>query len=537
MKSFLSFVFVLCLIHNVFAQDYNNYQQISQRVRALKDKYPDKVQFKSLGKTAGGKDVWVITLGKGETDKHPAIAIAGGVDGRHLLGVEMAIGVAERILVRPDIDTKLTGNTYYIFPNVQPDATEQYFAALRYERTVNARNTDNDRDGSFGEDAYEDLNNDRMITEMRVESPKGTHIESPKDPRVLVKADPAKGETGKYLVLSEGTDNDRDGLFNEDGEGGVNFNRNFTFGYKNFQSESGEYAVSEIESRAVADFLYDAFNVHTVLSFSLNNNLSEPAKAYMTSNTGINRNQENTNDSKIYSYVNSLYTQSVTDMAQNTVIPPDEGGEFYTWAYQHYGRYSFATPAWRPSLPDEKDKEITGNPDLLYLKWAEQKGIGDVFVPWTTVKHPDFPDYKVEVGGIKPFMKYNPPYEMVSKLIDEHVKFIGDLTLISPRIAITELKKEILEKDLFRVTLTVKNEGLMPTIHQIGERSNYLKYVTIQVKPASRQSLLQGNLKETKPVLTGGESAEFTWLVRGSGKLSIEAGCPTAGFASAEIVL
>jgi len=536
MKKSLCIALALILASSIYAQDYCNYSQLTQRIRVLKDKHPDKVQFKSLAKTDGGKDIWVITLGKGDTDKHPAIAIAGGVDGRHLLGVELAMGLAERILSKPNIDEVLAANTYYVFPNVQPDATEQYFSSLRYERTVNARNTDNDRDGNINEDPLEDLNNDRMITKIRVESPKGTHIVSPKEPNVLVPANPAKGEVGKYLLLSEGTDNDKDGLFNEDGEGGVNFNRNFTFGYKNFQPESGDHAVSEVESRAVAEFLYDAYNVHTILSFSLNNNLSEAAKVYMTTNTGTNRNQENTDDSKIYSYINSLYTKSIPDMAKVTTIPLDEGGEFYTWAYQHYGRYSFATPGWWP-VTDEKDKEITDNLEILYLKWAEKNGIKDVFVPWTTIKHPDFPDNIVEVGGIKPHFMYNPPFSMVSKLVDNHVEFVNSLTEAAPRFTIAELKKEALEKDLFRVTLTVKNNGVMPTINQIGERSYFMKYVTVQLKPASRQNLLQGNMKVTKPVLKGGESAEFTWLIRGSGKLVIEAGCPTAGYATAEIIL
>ena len=536
MKRFLSIVLAVFLLPGAFAQDYSNYSQISQRIRALKDKYPDKVQYKSLGKTDGGKDVWVIVIGKGETEKHPAVAIVGGVDGRHLLGVEMAMGIAERIPAQPDIDAVLAANTFYIFPNVQPDATEQYFAPLQYECTVNARNTDNDRDGSMNEDPYDDLNNDGMITKMRVESPKGTHIESPHDPRVLIPADAAKGETGKYLVLSEGIDNDKDGLFNEDGEGGVNFNRNFTFGYKNFQPESGEHAVSEIESMAVADFLYDAFNVHTVLSFSLNNNISEATKVYMTSNTGVRREQENTVDSKIYSYANSLYHQFVSDKA-NPTAHTAEGGEFYTWAYQHYGRYSFVTPAWWPVLEDEKDKDITGNTELLFLKWAEKNEVKDVFVPWTAVRHPDFPDNKVEVGGLKPFVMYNPPYSMVSELADKHAAFVGALTEAAPRCTIAELKKEALEKDIFRVTLTVKNNGVMPTINQIGERSYYLKYVTVQLKTVSGQNLLQGNAKVTKAVLNGGETAEYTWLIRGSGKISIEAGCPTAGYDTKEITL
>ncbi len=77
----------------------------------------------------------------------------------------------------------------------------------------------------------------------------------------------------------------------------------------------------------------------------------------------------------------------------------------------------------------------------------------------------------------------------------------------------------------------------MPTINQIGERSYFLKHITVQLTPSSGQTLLQGNPKTTKPVLNGGETAEFSWLVQGSGKISVEAGCPTAGYISSEITL
>ena len=77
----------------------------------------------------------------------------------------------------------------------------------------------------------------------------------------------------------------------------------------------------------------------------------------------------------------------------------------------------------------------------------------------------------------------------------------------------------------------------MPTINQIGERSYYLKFVTVQLKTAPGQTILQGNPKVTTPVLNGGETAEYTWLIRGNGRISIEAGCPTAGFTTAEIIL
>src|SRR5690606_25628495 len=156
------------------------------------------------------------------------------------------------------------------------DASEQYFNKLRYARSGNARSTDDDRDGKVNEDPYEDLNNDGKISWIRIADPTGMYMENPEDPRSLILANPAKGEKGKYLLYTEGIDNDHDGSWNEDGEGGVHFNKNMSFNYPNFVAGSGEHMVSEPENRALLDHLFEMFNVHTVLTFGPYNNLSNP---------------------------------------------------------------------------------------------------------------------------------------------------------------------------------------------------------------------------------------------------------------------
>ena len=115
----------------------------------------------------------------------------------------------------------LQRTSFYIFPNMSPDAMEQYFAPLKYERQGNSAETDDDRDGRRNEDPAEDLDGNGRITVIRVESPIGEYRLNPDDPRSLVKADLTRGEKGSYQVYTEGIDNDKDGLFNEDGEGGV----------------------------------------------------------------------------------------------------------------------------------------------------------------------------------------------------------------------------------------------------------------------------------------------------------------------------
>ena len=135
--------------------DYSNSSQQSARINALATAHPQLVKVQSIAKTPGGKDVWQITIGAGNTSNKPAIAIVGGVEGNHLLGVELAIGFAENLLQGSNSDSikaLLNKTTFYIFPNMSPDATEQYFAAVKYERQGNASSTDDDRDGKNNED-------------------------------------------------------------------------------------------------------------------------------------------------------------------------------------------------------------------------------------------------------------------------------------------------------------------------------------------------------------------------------------------------
>ena len=72
------------------------------------------------------------------------------------------------------------------------------------------------------------MNNDGLITMIRVEDVTGDYIKLKEDERIMSKANAKEGELGTYKVFSEGIDNDKDGNYNEDGEGGVHFNKNLT---------------------------------------------------------------------------------------------------------------------------------------------------------------------------------------------------------------------------------------------------------------------------------------------------------------------
>jgi hypothetical protein len=544
MKQFLLF-FLIILIFSFrsIAQDYNNYAQQSSRLEKLAKAYPQYAKLGSLTKTAGGKNIWMLSIGSGQLQNKPAIAVVGGVEGNHLLGTELSIAFAEKLLQASETDSikkLLASTTFYVFPNMSPDATEQYFAKLKYERQGNASNTDDDRDGRMNEDPYDDLDGNGKITMMRIESPIGEYKTHPDNSKVLVKADLSKGEKGIYRILTEGIDNDKDGNFNEDGEGGVWFNKNLTYKHPSFTQGSGEFPVSEPEVRALLDTLHGLFNVFAVVSYSSNNNLSAPvtynAQAAATRVPG----SWMEDDVKVNAMVSDLYNKVTKTKDAPKAAPA--GGDFLSWAYYHYARYSFGTPGWwvPKFIPDTSKKEKPLSVDdatANYVLWAQRQGITNTFNEWKTISHPDFPGQKVEVGGLDPFVLINPPFKMIDSIAIKQTEFLVKLAGLQPQIEIGNVQTEKLGNGLTRITMDVMNKGAIPSHSKLGERSNWLKRVNVKINTSGNQSVISGRKVQLLNTLNAYSSQKITWLVKGSGKVSIEAGSPTTGIKVVDVNL
>ncbi len=536
-KHYLLSLFLLAISGGALAQtqtDYSSEAVLNQRVKALSQKYPQWLKSSVLTQTHGGKSVWLLKIGSGDESQKPAIAVVGGVDGKHLLGVELAIGFAEQLLSKPtdSVQKLLSRHSFYVFPNMSPDATEQYFAKTKFERSGNANSNDYDRDGKINEDGFEDLDGNGKITWMRITDPTGNYRLNPDDSRSLILADASKGEKGMFKLLREGIDNDKDGNFNEDLEGGVFFNRNSAYNYKPFGPGAGDYPVSEKENRAMFDFLYDAFNVYAVVSFGPMNNLSSPL--VFNPSAVAKRIISGWFDADIKA--NALVSERYNKIMKVKDAPrvQAEPGDFSQWAYFHYGRYSFSTPGWWvPKVAPDASKQEKPlqfeDPQANYLRWAASQGITQTFTPWTKVNHPDFPNQTVEVGGIDPFVLHNPPYKLVPDLVSKHTQFIQGLADMAPSIDFVNVKTEKLSEGLTRVSLDVLNPGDLPTYTKVGDRSYFLKKVNVKVQLNNNQEVISGKKIQNLESIEGKGHSSITWLIKGSGKIRIEANSPTTG--------
>ena len=515
---------------------YNTYEQLSSRLTGLAAKYPDKMKVSSIGKSAAGKDIWVVSLAENTTSPKPAVLVLAGLNGEHLAGVELAVATIEKWMSSANAAELLKTKTVYVIPAGSPDILDAVAAKVKGTRSTNATSTDNDRDGRIDEDPAEDLNNDGLITLMRVEDPTGTFVPSTDNPKVMVLADPEKKQVGKFIVLSEGLDNDKDGKWNEDGLGGVTIDKNFTFDYPIFEDGAGSYTASESETRAILDFLYLHPSIFATLTFGPANNLTSPikfdkAKASKRIITGWLE-----SDADVNAVVSKWYTKQVSD--KNAPTLPMTKGNFAQTASYHAGRFSFSTPGWW--VPADTAKKAAAaktplQPEVDFLRWADAEKLSNVFVDWKEIKHPDFPGKKVEVGGIAPYALLNPPVSYLEKTAEQHQAFLTDLLSAMPTIQVTTPKVEVVSAGLTRVTVQVVNKGLLPTYASIGDKVRFVKKMKTTIELGKNQTLVSGKKMTFGTALKAGETVEFSWLIAGSGSVKITSGCQTAGEQTVEV--
>lgn len=546
MRKKILFLFVLCFGIAHAQNDYLNYQNLTKNLKELdaKSKY---CTVKSIGTSSGGKEIWLLTFSESSTPK-PALLITAGLDGKYRAGTQITLKMIDNLLNNNKLSDILKEKTIYFVPAVNPDATDAAFANVKREKSGNDTKTDDDRDGKIGEDAFEDLNKDGLITQLRIEDVTGSLIESPEDSRVLIKADPTKNQVGKYVLISEGIDTDKDGIFNEDFSEGVNIDKNFTYDYPAFEKGAGVCVASEPETRALLDFLYLNQNIYGVLTFGMHNNLSETPKydSKLSSSRIIKGWLEK--DIKAAEQVSKLYTQKAA--IKDGPKMPMTKGNFAQTAYFHAGRFSFSTPGWwvpkievkKDSLDSkaekqkEKEKEEV-NLEVSFLKWANSQNIKSAFVDWSVIKHPDFPNQNVEVGGFAPYALNNPPVNFLEETAIKHGLFVEELLTAMPKIEtnVPEIKK--INDNLYRITIKVANKGLLPTYTEIGDRIRFVSKMKTEIVLQKNQSMVSGRKYFIRKSMQADESEEYSWLISGTGKVTITTGCATAGFKEVSVDL
>ncbi|MFK7759986.1 MAG: M14 family metallopeptidase [Phycisphaerales bacterium] len=340
------------------------------------------VEVDTLGKSIEGNPIHVITLANPSNTSQttPALLITAGLDGRYLVSTEVAIRLAERIVSdHPDL---LESMSIYIIPRANPDGSQISLDTNTGHHT-NVRLTDDDRDRNANEDPHEDLDGDGYITMMRrlnlpvQESP--THLQDPDDPRLSIEPSSDEDQRATFTLYSEGTDNDGDGKFNEDGSGGVDLDQNFMHRWPEHAPNAGRYPLSEPESRAIADFVFAHPNIVMALTLGRHDNLITQPDSKAKDITGTAPKAIDANDADLYKRIGKLFDEAT---GYKELPKHDIAGSFHAWLYAQRGIPSFAAVPWTMTdaagAENDSDESATPVVDEQEGNGLTPSGIGDI---------------------------------------------------------------------------------------------------------------------------------------------------------------
>jgi hypothetical protein len=522
---------------------YYTNQGVADLCTKLAKTYPDLVTMESIGKSYQGRDIYVLTISdKKSRDPglKPGYWIDGNIHSIELQGTEMALYTAWYLCEMFDenefIKKLLAEKTFYIAPTINPDGREYFTSALVPPRSGMAPR-DSDRDGLVDEDGPDDLNGDKQISQMRRKSANGTMKIDPKDPRKMIRVE--EGEKGEYEMLgTEGFDNDGDGLINEDGPGGPDYNRDWGFNWEpNYiQSGADKYPFSFVENQAVRDFVLKHRNIAGSQSF--HNSGGMILRGPSVQGGGA----------EVFSRADEMALNTIGKTGEK-IIPGYKlliiwkdlytvwGGEL-DWMYGGMGCYVYSNELWTPYLMFY-DSTYSDQYEFDKLLLFE-----DAFIPWQKTTHPTYGE--IEVGGFKKnFGRLHPGF-MIETDAHRNAAFCIYNASQLPVLEVTNIKVKNLEGGLKEVTASVENKKILST--HSGSNIRYKidppDYVTLEggtvIAGMIVDDILQNRTREQKKNpqrmeltnIPGNSKIDLKWIVKGGSKFTIKVESVKGGRAS-----
>ncbi|MGA2586714.1 MAG: M14 family metallopeptidase [Candidatus Aminicenantales bacterium] len=552
-------------------QHYHPYDEVNYFLNKWAKDFPNLVDIYSVGKTFEGRDIWQITItnkatGK-DTDK-PAMFIEGNRHSGEVTAAECALWIGWYVLSNygkdPEITKLVDTKTLYLKPKNNPDGSDLYLLTAQSNRST-VRPYDDDGDGLLDEDPPDDMDGDGYILQMRqkVEPGKGMMSIDPADKSGRLMIRPADGK-GDYVMYSEGIDNDGDGRINEDGIGGLDLHRNYVENWRPMpgldftgrgwtQGGSGEYPLSETETRAVVMFLLE----HPNVAIGQTMDTSVPMLLHGPSTSRMEESMF-PEDMKIYKYFDEegkkitgyksagdTYWDYANQGRGDRPAAPAGGrggagrggdalapgemrgspifGHSPDFGYSYYGAVWYGDELWNGGrLKDyDGDGRVT---QLEQLRYIDEELGGKYFIPWHKVKHPTLGE--VEIGGFNPkFWNQNPPPELLEEWIKKEGMFNIFLAKSLPQVKIVSTKIEPVKKEAgaYEIVSVVTDEGYLPTALKMADRIKIVRPDTVQISLPDGLEFVGSRARQEIGYLQSNEMKEVRWKVKGQLKPGAEA--------------
>ena len=490
------------------------YPDARDLARALKKIGQNKrTELSTIGHSAGGRELHLLTIHPARSGAAPGILVLGDPAGLAPLASEATLRLAREILATDD-DVAGTAR-WYILPAGNPDAAAGFHTRPRLASGLNASKVDEDRDGRVGEDPADDLNGDGLITTLLIPDPTGQWTPAPEG--FALEAQPAAGRQGGYRLETEGRDDDGDGLFNEDGPGGVNPARNFPHRFEHWTNAGGLWAADQPECRAFLEFAFDHPDIAMILVLGTVNTLREvpaggdqgrdglyPVPEKRAEAWGLKPGEKRTldqyraivaetqggppaSDHRLlrmleedpatavdpadlvwWEAIAKDYRRSLTEAGLDFERLPSPGsgpGSPEEWGYFQFGVPTLAVDFWSVPCPaaqedstgaEEPVSEVEKDPlDRTQRALVNFQALAK---GWRGVLPWEESELGL-VGGVAPFALATPPAAMVDSLLQVPVRYLARMPRWLPRLELGKPELRSLGGGVFELTVWLKNTG------------------------------------------------------------------------------
>ena len=438
--------------------DHDGLEAILARIQKA---FPDLTRLYSIGKSTEGRDIWCLEVtarNVGDPNRKPGMYIDGNIHGNEVQAGETIAYTAWYLCHQYGKLEKVTALLDdRIFYLIPTINPDGRDSWL--QRGGYARSglepTDNDRDGLADEDDYEDLNGDGFITMMRKKDPHGRFKLHPDYPEYIM-VRAKPDEPGEYTLLGwEGIDNDGDGQINEDPRGGYDMNRNWAYDWQ-----------PDYIQRGAKDYPFSQPETRAVSQFILAHPNIAAAQSYHNSGGMILRGpgreggDMKSQDDRILRII-AERGEKIIPFYRSIIIWKDlytTWGNELDWFYGGRGILFFGNELWTSKNLYKTTDSPSDEQEAEFIKYVL---MGEGVIPWQEYEHPTYG--KIEIGGEKKEWGRLPPSFLLEEELHRNMAFTLFHADMMPLLKISEVNVEKLADNLFKIWVTIENQRLIPT--------------------------------------------------------------------------
>ncbi len=462
--------------------------ELNEAIQALQKAHPSLMTVEEAGKSEEGRPILAVTLNNPKTGpalSKPGIYVDGNIHGNEIQGGEICLYLIDYLLghygSNKEVTDLLDKNCFYIVPVVNVDGRHHFFADPNNSssnRSVRLP-VDDDRDGLVDEDFPDDLDKDGNITQMRRKDPFGPYKTDPEDPRLMVRVKP--GEKGEWTVLGEeGFDNDDDGQINEDPEGYVDPNRQWSFDWapEYVQGGSGDYPFQAVGLKALA--MWQLSKVNICVGWSFHNN----GGMYLRGPARKGLGEYPSQDVAVYDYIGKQ-AERITPGYRYLLSWRDlytTYGDSVEWMVRFLGAYAYCGEVFQSDSEtfkdlSEKAAAASGGAEgrqrqfasmVERIKYSDNLTQGELYKSWASFKHPVYGD--IEIGGwVKMSSRLGAPF-MMPDLVHRNAMAVLFSAKHTPEVTLDVFEVKKVGDGLYRVRTRLANAKAMPSMSYQAQR-------------------------------------------------------------------